>query len=117
MLPAIAMGGLIIPGRTSFFQICLYMAPCEQSVCLHSLRDVCDGNWRGDCAINPKISLKLSYVSRRFMAALWALSFLLLTGIHHAVHNADPDSLLACKDVRLTRPSFNLPLANKYRVV
>lgn len=46
LLMAIAMGGLII-WRTRSSNLPLHGT--VRAVCLHPLRDVCDGNWRGDC--------------------------------------------------------------------
>ncbi|ECP1950216.1 protein-disulfide oxidoreductase DsbI [Salmonella enterica subsp. enterica serovar Javiana] len=85
LLMAIAMGGLIILAH-SFFQIYLYMAPCEQ--CVYIRYAAFYGSIMG-----IKFSIKLN-------------------GIHHAVHNADPDSLFGVQGCS-TDPTFpfNLPLA------
>lgn len=45
LLMVVAMGGLIILAH-SFFQIYLYMAPCEQ--CVHPFCHVRYGYWRAD---------------------------------------------------------------------
>lgn len=61
-------------------------------------------------AINPKnVVLKLIGCIAAFYGCIMGIKFSLkLNGIHHAVHNPDPDSLLACRDVRLTPPSRSI---------
>lgn len=104
LLMAVAMGGLIILAH-SFFQIYLYMAPCEQCVYIrYAMFVMVIGGVIA--AINPKnIVLKLIGCIAAFYGSIMGIKFSIkLNGIHYAVHNPDPDSLLACKDVRPTRP-------------
>ncbi|WP_419183488.1 protein-disulfide oxidoreductase DsbI, partial [Salmonella enterica] len=112
LLMAIAMGGLIILAH-SFFQIYLYMAPCEQCVYIrYAMFVMVIGGVIA--AINPKnIVLKLIGCIAAFYGSIMGIKFSIkLNGIHHAVHNADPDSLFGVQGCS-TDPTFpfNLPLA------
>lgn len=78
----------------SFFQIYLYMAPCEQCVYIrYAMFVMVIGGLVA--AINPKnIVLKLIGCVMAFYGSIMGLKFSFkLNDIHHAVHNPDPDSL------------------------
>ncbi|HAH0129078.1 TPA: disulfide bond formation protein B [Escherichia coli] len=112
LLMAVAMGTLIILAH-SFFQIYLYMAPCEQCVYIrYAMFVMVIGGLVA--AINPKnIILKLIGCVMAFYGSILGLKFSLkLNDIHHAVHNPDPDSLFGVQGCS-TDPTFpfNLPLA------
>ncbi len=97
----------------SFFQIYLYMAPCEQCVYIrYAMFVMVIGGVIA--AINPKnIVLKLIGCIAAFYGSIMGIKFSIkLNGIHHAVHNADPDSLFGVQGCS-TDPTFpfNLPLA------
>lgn len=85
-----------------------------RAVCLHPLRDVCDGNWRGDCGDkSQKYRAEADWLHRGVYGSIMGIKFSIkLNGIHHAVHNADPDSLFGVQGCS-TDPTFpfNLPLA------
>lgn len=104
LLMAIAMGGLIILAH-SFFQIYLYMAPCEQCVYIrYAMFVMVIGGVIA--AINPKnIVLKLIGCIAAFYGSIMALSFLLslMVSIMRYIMRT-PIHFLACKDVRLIRP-------------
>jgi disulfide bond formation protein DsbB len=111
LLMAIAMGGLVIIAH-SFFQIYLYMNPCEQCVYIRfaMLVMVIGGLV---AAINPKnLVLKLFGVISCFYGAItgWQYS-IKLDGIHHAVHGSDSDDLFGVQGCS-TEPNFpfGLPL-------
>lgn len=105
------MGGLIILAH-SFFQIYLYMAPCEQCVYIRFAMFVMVFGGL-IAAINPKnVVLKLIGCIAAFYGSIMGIKFSLkLNDIHHAVHS--PDSLFGVQGCS-TDPTFpfNLPLAN-----
>lgn len=110
LLMAFSMGGLIILAH-SFFQIYLYMAPCEQCVYIRfAMFVMVIGGLIA--AINPRnIILKLIGCISGFYGSMIGLGFSIkLNAIHHAVHN--PDSLFGVQGCA-TEPTFpfNLPLA------
>lgn len=111
LLMACAMGGLIILAH-SFFQIYLYMAPCEQCVYIRFAMFVMVFGGL-IAAINPKnVVLKLIGCIAAFYGSIMGIKFSLkLNDIHHAVHS--PDSLFGVQGCS-TDPTFpfNLPLAN-----
>ena len=113
LLMACAMGGLIILAH-SFFQIYLYMAPCEQCVYIRFAMFVMVFGGL-IAAINPKnLILKLVGCIAAFYGSIMGIKFSIkLNGIHYAVHNPDPDSLFGVQGCS-TDPTFpfNLPLAN-----
>lgn len=107
LLMAVAMGTLIILAH-SFFQIYLYMAPCEQCVYIrYAMFVMVIGGLVA--AINPKnIILKLIGCVMAFYGSILGLKFSLkLNDIHHAVHNPDPDSLFGVQGCS-TDPTFPL---------
>ncbi|MDR0770647.1 MAG: protein-disulfide oxidoreductase DsbI [Burkholderiales bacterium] len=110
VLMAVAMGGLVLLAH-SFFQIYLYMAPCEQCVYIRfaMLVMVAGGLI---AAINPKnIVLKLIGCVAAFYGAITGIMYSIkLNKIHHAVH--DPEGLFGVQGCS-TEPHFpfNLPLA------
>lgn len=92
----------------SFFQIYLYMAPCEQCVYIrYAMFVMVIGGLVA--AINPKnIVLKLIGCVMAFYGSIMGLKFSLkLNDIHHAVHNPDPDSLFGVQGCS-TDPTFPL---------
>lgn len=92
----------------SFFQIYLYMAPCEQCVYIrYAMFVMVIGGLVA--AINPKnIILKLIGCVMAFYGSILGLKFSLkLNDIHHAVHNPDPDSLFGVQGCS-TDPTFPL---------
>nr|Q9XDP0.1 RecName: Full=Protein-disulfide oxidoreductase DsbI [Lelliottia amnigena]AAD41462.1 disulfide isomerase [Lelliottia amnigena] len=112
LLMAVAMGGLIILAH-SFFQIYLYMAPCEQCVYIRFAMFVMVFGGL-IAAINPKnIILKLIGCLAAFYGSIMGIKFSVkLNGIHYAVHNPDPDALFGVQGCS-TDPTFpfGLPLA------
>lgn len=113
LMMSVAMGGLIILAH-SFFQIYLYMAPCEQCVYIRFAMFVMVFGGL-IAAINPKnIVLKLIGCVAAFYGSIMGIKFSLkLNDIHHAVHNPDPDSLFGVQGCS-TDPAFpfDLPLAS-----
>ncbi|EEQ13721.1 protein-disulfide oxidoreductase [Yersinia frederiksenii ATCC 33641] len=108
---AVAMGGLVIIAH-SFFQIYLYMNPCEQCVYIRfAMLIMVFGSLIA--AINPKnLLLKLFGVISCFYGAVTGLQYSIkLNRIHHAVHGVD-DALFGVQGCS-TDPSFpfGLPLA------
>ncbi|CRY54849.1 MULTISPECIES: protein-disulfide oxidoreductase DsbI [Yersinia] len=111
LLMAVAMGGLVIVAH-SFFQIYLYMNPCEQCVYIRfAMLVMVFGSLIA--LINPKnLMLKLVGVIACFYGAIIGLLYSIkLNGIHHAVHGAD-DALFGVQGCS-TDPHFplGLPLA------
>lgn len=109
-LMVVAMGGLIILAH-SFFQIYLYMAPCEQCVYIRfAMFVMVIGGLIA--AINPKVLvLKLTGCIAAFYGSIIGLGYAIkLNGIHHAVHS--PDALFGVQGCS-TDPTFpfGLPLA------
>lgn len=108
---AFVMGALVIVAH-SFFQIYLYMNPCEQCVYIRfaMLVMVLGGVV---AAINPKnLFLKLFGVICGFYGAITGLQYSIkLDGIHHAVHGTDDDALFGVQGCS-TDPTFpfGLPL-------
>ena len=90
LLMACAMGGLIILAH-SFFQIYLYMAPCEQCVYIRFAMFVMVFGGL-IAAINPKnLILKLVGCIAAFYGSIMGIKFSIkLNGIHYAVHNPRP---------------------------
>ncbi|MBK5071515.1 protein-disulfide oxidoreductase DsbI [Budviciaceae bacterium CWB-B4] len=113
LLMVVVMGGLIVLAH-SFFQIYLYMAPCEQCVYIRfAMFVMVIGGLIA--AINPKIIvLKLIGCIAAFYGAITGMGYSIkLNGIHHAVHNPDPDALFGVQGCS-TDPTFpfGLPLAD-----
>lgn len=112
LLMAAALGALVILAH-SFFQIYLYMPPCEQCVYIRfaMLVMVLGGII---AAINPKILLlKLIGTVLSFYGAIIGLIFSFkLNKIHHAVHSTDLESMFGIQGCS-TVPNFplGLPLA------
>ncbi|GAJ66974.1 disulfide bond formation protein, DsbB family [Edwardsiella piscicida] len=110
LLMALVMGGLIVLAH-AFFQIYLYMAPCEQCVYIRfaMLIMVIGGLV---AAINPRnLALKLFGCIAAFYGAIIGMGYSIkLNGIHHAVHS--PDALFGVQGCS-TDPHFpfGLPLA------
>jgi len=107
---AVAMGGLVLIAH-SFFQMYLYMAPCEQCVYIRfAMLIMAAGGLIA--AINPKVvALKLIGTLAAFVGSILGLMYSVkLNRIHHAVHDAD--GLFGVQGCS-TEPSFplNLPLA------
>lgn len=91
----------------SFFQIYLYMAPCEQCVYIrYAMFVMVIGGLVA--AINPKnIILKLIGCVMAFYGSILGLKFSLkLNDIHHAVHN--PDRFTVWRTGLLYRSHFSL---------
>lgn len=112
LLMAIVMGGLVIIAH-SFFQIYLYMNPCEQCVYIRfAMLVMVLGSLIA--VINPKnLLLKLFGVIACFYGAIIGLQYSIkLNGIHHAVHSSDADALFGVQGCS-TDPTFpfGLPLA------
>lgn len=113
LLMVVAMAGLIVLAH-SFFQVYLYMAPCEQCVYIRFAMFVIVAG--GVIAtINPKnILLKLTGCVAAFYGTITGMMYSLkLNKIHYAVHNPDPDALFGVQGCS-TEPTypFNLPLAS-----
>lgn len=113
LLMMVVMGGLIVLAH-SFFQIYLYMAPCEQCVYIRFAMFVMVFGGL-IAAINPKnIVLKLIGCIAAFYGSIIGMKFSVkLNGIHFAVHNPDPDALFGVQGCS-TEPTFpfDLPLAS-----
>ncbi len=112
LVMSIAMGALIILAH-SFFQIYLYMAPCEQCVYIrYAMLVMVAGGLIA--AITPKnVVLKLIGCIAAFYGSIMGIRFSLkLNSIHFAVHNPDPDALFGVQGCS-TDPTFpfGLPLA------
>ena len=108
LLMAVAMGALIILAH-SFFQIYLYMAPCEQCVYIrYAMFVMVIGGLVA--AINPKnIILKLIGCVMAFYGSILGLKFSLkLNDIHHAVHNPH------CLAYRVALPIQLFPLTCRW---
>lgn len=106
LLMACTMGGLIILAH-SFFQIYLYMAPCEQCVYIRFAMFVMVFGGL-IAAINPKnVVLKLIGCIAAFYGSIMGIKFSLkLNDIHHAVHS--PDSLFGVQGVPPIRHSLSI---------
>lgn len=108
LLMAVAMGGLVIVAH-SFFQIYLYMNPCEQCVYIRFAMLVMAGG-AIIAAINPKIIiLKLIGVITAFYGSITGIIYCIkLNAIHKAVHGDDFFGVQGCS----TEPHFpfGLPL-------
>ncbi|MCL2872984.1 MAG: protein-disulfide oxidoreductase DsbI [Betaproteobacteria bacterium] len=86
---AVAMGGLVLIAH-SFFQLYLYMAPCEQCVYIRfAMLIVAAGGVIG--AINPKVLvLKVIGTIAAFTGSILGLMYSVkLDRIHRALHDAD----------------------------
>ncbi|MDR2173181.1 MAG: protein-disulfide oxidoreductase DsbI [Burkholderiales bacterium] len=110
VLMAVAMGGLVLVAH-SFFQIYLYMAPCEQCVYIRfAMLVMMVGGLVA--VINPKIvALKLFGCVTAFYGAITGMMYSIkLNGIHHAAH--DPEGLFGVQGCS-AEPGFpfGLPLA------
>lgn len=111
LLITVAMGALIILAH-SFFQIYLYMAPCEQCVYIrYAMFVMVIGGLVA--AINPKnIILKLIGCVMAFYGSILGLKFSLkLNDIHHAVHNPIP---IHCLAYRVALPIQLFPLTCRW---
>ncbi len=110
ILMAVAMGGLVLVAH-SFFQLYLYMAPCEQCVYIRFAMLVMMAGGL-IAAINPKnVVLKLIGCAAAFYGAITGMMYSIkLNKIHHAVH--DPEGLFGVQGCS-TEPNFpfGLPLA------
>lgn len=108
LLMACAMGGLIILAH-SFFQIYLYMAPCEQCVYIRFAMFVMVFGGL-IAAINPKnLILKLVGCIAAFYGSIMGIKFSIkLNGIHYAVHNPDPDSLFGVQGCSTDQHSLSI---------
>lgn len=111
IIMAIAMGGLVIVAH-SFFQVYLYMKPCEQCVYIRfAMLVMATGGIIA--AINPKvIVLKVIGIIFSFYGAITGLLYSIkLNGIHHAAHSDDLDALFGVQgcSAEPTFP-FGLPL-------
>lgn len=108
---AVAMGGLVVVAH-SFFQVYLYMKPCEQCVYIRfAMLVMAFGGIVA--AINPRnIVLKLVGVTCAFYGAITGLQYSVkLNGIHHAAHSTDLSGLFGVQgcSAEPTFP-FGLPL-------
>lgn len=113
LVMAIVMGALVIVAH-SFFQIYLYMNPCEQCVYIRfAMLIMVAGSLIA--IINPKnLILKLIGVISCFYGAIIGMQFSIkLNEIHHAVHGTDMDALFGVQGCS-TDPTFpfGLPLAD-----
>lgn len=108
---ALAMGGLVIVAH-SFFQVYLYMKPCEQCVYIRFAMIVMAAGGVV-AAINPKnVILKLIGTVLAFYGAITGLQYSSkLNGIHHAAHSDSLDGLFGVQgcSAEPTFP-FGLPL-------
>ncbi|WP_370557151.1 protein-disulfide oxidoreductase DsbI [Edwardsiella tarda] len=111
LLMALVMGGLVVLAH-AFFQIYLYMAPCEQCVYIRfaMLVMVIGGLV---AAINPRnLLLKLFGCLAAFYGTVIGMGYSIkLNAIHHAVHS--PDALFGVQGCS-AEPHFpfGLPLAD-----
>ena len=108
---AIAMGALVVVAH-SFFQVYLYMKPCEQCVYIRFAMLVMAAGGI-IAAINPKVLvLKVIGVVFALYGAVTGLQYSIkLNGIHHAAHSDDLDALFGVQGCS-AEPSFpfGLPL-------
>ncbi len=91
----------------SFFQIYLYMAPCEQCVYIrYAMFVMVIEDWLQQSTLRTSSSLIGCVMA--FYGSIMGLKFSLkLNDIHHAVHNPDPDSLFGVQGCS-TDPTFPL---------